>query len=112
MALTNLRLLRERETVAAMLACYCRGVHCNRGPLCEDCKTLLDYATTRLERCRYGGEKPVCAKCPIHCYQERRRERMKRVMRYVGPRMLWCHPVLAIRHLLDARRSVPVIDRI
>jgi hypothetical protein len=27
------------------------------------------------------------------------RERMRQVMRYAGPRMLWFHPVAALRHL-------------
>lgn len=27
------------------------------------------------------------------------RQRMQEVMRYAGPRMLWHHPVAAIRHL-------------
>ena len=110
--MTDRRLLRELKTVSAMLACYCRGVHGTRGPLCDECRALLDYATTRLERCRFAGEKPVCAKCPVHCYQPRRREQMKQVMRYAGPRMLLRHPVLTIRHLIDGRRPVPVLDRL
>ena len=39
---------------------------------------LLDYAAIRLERCRFGMEKPVCAKCPVHCYQPARREQIIR----------------------------------
>ena len=105
------RLSRERQTVAAMLDCYCRGVHGSSGPLCGPCRELLDYATTRLERCRFGGAKPVCAKCPVHCYQARMRDEIKRVMRYAGPRMLWRHPVLTIRHFLDSRRPAPPLTR-
>ena len=32
---------------------------------------------------------------------------MKRIMRWAGPRMLWRHPILTIRHLIDDRRPVP-----
>ena len=105
--MTDRRRLRELRTVEAMLARYCRGVHGSRGPLCGYCCALLDYATTRLERCRFGSGKPVCAKCPVHCYQARMRDGIKQVMRYAGPRMLLRHPVLTIRHFIDARRLVP-----
>jgi hypothetical protein len=29
------------------------------------------------------------------------REKIKEVMRYAGPRLIYRHPILAIRHLLD-----------
>jgi hypothetical protein len=32
---------------------------------------------------------------------------MKDVMRYAGPRMLWRHPLLAIRHLWIERQGAP-----
>jgi hypothetical protein len=107
----NPRLTRELQTVAAMIECYCSGVHGCGDPLCVQCRELLDYATTRLERCRFGGAKPVCANCPVHCYQARMRDEIKRVMRYAGPRMLWRHPILTLRHFLDSRRPVPAITR-
>jgi hypothetical protein len=101
------RLARERQTVAAMISCYCQGHH-HAGPaLCRECWQLLDYAALRLERCRFGVEKPVCAKCPVHCYHPIRREQVKAVMRYAGPRMLWRHPILSLRHWLDGFRQAP-----
>ena len=105
--MTDRRRLRELRTVEAMLDCYCRGVHGSRGALCGHCRALLDYATTRLERCRFGSGKPVCAKCPVHCYQPLMRDGIKQVMRYAGPRMLLRHPVLTIRHFIDAWRPAP-----
>ena len=33
------------------------------------------------------------------------RERVREVMRYSGPRMLWRHPVLAAAHLMDGRKT-------
>ena len=49
-------------------------------------------------------DKPTCANCPIHCYKPVRKEQVKRIMRYAGPRMLLRHPILAITHQLDGLR--------
>jgi hypothetical protein len=62
---------------------------------------LCEYAIRKIERCPYHEAKPVCAHCPIHCYQDGMRTQIRQVMRYSGPRMLLRHPVLAIRHLVD-----------
>ena len=105
--MTDPRRLRELRTVEAMLVCYCRGMHGSRGRLCDECQALLDYAGIRLDRCRFAAGKPVCAQCAVHCYQPHMRVRIKQVMRYAGPRMLLRHPVLTIRHFLDARRPPP-----
>ena len=99
------RLVREWKTVAAMVRCYCRDHHASTADLCPECQGLLDYATLRLDRCRFGAEKPTCANCPVHCYQRDRRDQMKMVMRYAGPRMLWQHPILSLRHRLDGFRK-------
>ena len=97
------RLAREWQTIAAMIRCYCRGHHATGTTLCPECQGLQDYAAVRLERCHFGSEKPVCVKCPVHCYQPARREQVRVVMRYAGPRMLWQHPILSLRHWLDGR---------
>lgn len=52
-------------------------------------------------------EKPICARCPIHCYKPVMRERIREMMRYAGPRMLRRHPILAIRHLLEGWKTIP-----
>jgi hypothetical protein len=95
---------RERKTVTAMLRIFCHAHHDGRQGLCADCSQLHAYAMCRLDRCPFGAAKPTCAACPIHCYKADRREQIRQVMRYAGPRMLWRHPMLAIRHLLDGRR--------
>jgi len=101
------RLAREWQTIAAMISCYCRDHHATRAALCLECQGLMDYAAVRLERCRFGSEKPVCVKCPVHCYQPARREQVRTMMRYAGPRMLWQHPILSLRHWLDGFRKAP-----
>lgn len=104
---TNRGLERERRTVAAMIRIYCRDRHRTRGELCAECRRLHDYAMGRLDRCPFGEDKPTCAQCPVHCYQPALRERIREVMRYAGPRMLWRHPWLAICHLLEGRKPAP-----
>jgi hypothetical protein len=95
----NRRLAREWKTVTATLHIYCREHHGD--PLCDECQELMRYVSLRLDRCRFGENKPTCAKCPVHCYQRNRREQIKAVMRFAGPRMLWEHPWLSFRHMVD-----------
>ena len=102
------RLAREWETMESMVRCYCRGHHEPASALCGECADLLGYAKRRLERCRFGVEKPTCAKCPVHCYQPPWRDRIKTVMRYAGPRLLWRHPILSLAHWWDGYRKPPV----
>jgi len=102
----GVRLRRERRTIAAMIAIYCRDHH-HAGGLCGACAGLEAYAFERIDRCVYGEEKPTCVNCPIHCYKREQREAVREVMRYAGPRMLRRHPVLAIMHLIDGRRPAP-----
>ncbi|CAM3313618.1 nitrous oxide-stimulated promoter family protein [Vagococcus fessus] len=59
---------------------------------------MLTYAMKRLQYCQFGEKKTTCQKCPVHCYQPRYKEQMKQVMRYSGPRMLFKHPVLTLKH--------------
>jgi hypothetical protein len=107
--LFSARLAREFETMAAMVRIYCRDQHQPAEELCDECRQFLDYASVRLERCRFGEEKPTCARCPVHCYQRDRREQARVVMRYAGPRMLWEHPFMSLRHWLDGFRKAPQI---
>ncbi len=103
------RLAHEWKTMSAMVWIYCRDHHDFSSGLCPECEQFLNYAHTRLERCRFGTEKPTCANCPVHCYQRERREQARVIMRYAGPRMLWEHPLLSLRHWLDGFRKAPEI---
>ena len=99
------RLIRERQTIAAMIEMYCRDQHNPQDGLCPECAALRDYAFRRIERCPFGPEKTTCAKCPVHCYKADMRAKIKEVMRYAGPRMILRHPVMSLLHHLDSLRS-------
>ncbi|MDZ7270994.1 MAG: nitrous oxide-stimulated promoter family protein [candidate division KSB1 bacterium] len=102
----DVRVRREEKTVAAMIHLYCAGVHWTWQGLCCQCTELLAYARQRLARCPFGADKPTCAKCAVHCYRPEMRARIRAVMRYAGPRMLFRHPVLAFFHLVHTLRPV------
>ncbi len=90
---------REQATFKSMLTIYCRAKHKTHGQLCSDCQALLDYANERVENCLFLPEKPVCAKCPVHCYKEPWRGRVREVMRFAGPRLIFRDPVAVLRHV-------------
>ncbi|MCK5246872.1 nitrous oxide-stimulated promoter family protein [Candidatus Bipolaricaulota bacterium] len=85
--------------VRLMVELYCKGNH-SRTSLCESCGELLRYAQQQVESCPYGSKKPACRRCTIHCYDADHRDRIRAVMRYAGPRLLFRHPLLAVRHML------------
>lgn len=97
-----INLSQERATVRAMICIYCRYNH-QSDSLCVDCTELWEYADERLAKCPFGVEKPTCQNCQVHCYKPEMRQRVKEVMRFAGPRMIWHHPVMAISHLIHNR---------
>jgi len=100
------RIERELKTVGIMIDLYCRYHH-GGDNRCASCQELFEYATQRVLRCPFGKGKPVCAKCLIHCYKPEMRGKIKSVMRFSGPKMIISHPILALRHLIDAQKRPP-----
>ena len=95
----KIRIEEEKAVVELMIRLYCRQCE-GHTELCPSCSELLNYACSRLDRCRYGEQKPTCKKCPTHCYRAEMKDRIKAVMRWSGPRMILYHPLAAVRHLL------------
>lgn len=88
----------EKRTVETMIRLYCRHKEGN-AELCPSCKELLEYSHIRLSKCPFGAEKKTCRLCPVHCYKPEMKKKMQNVMRYAGVRMLFLHPVIAIKHI-------------
>lgn len=101
------RMKREAATMEVMVEMYCHDLHETGDQLCAGCRELVGYAHGRLDKCPYQEGKTTCANCPVHCYKPVMRERMRAVMRYSGPRMLWRHPIMTVLHLLDGLRKEP-----
>jgi hypothetical protein len=117
------RLRREARTLEVMVGLYCHDTHAadptgaaegartadgadlGKRDLCPACAGLLSYSLDRIEACRFGAQKPTCARCTVHCFRPAMREQIRAAMRYSGPRMTYRHPYLAVRHLMDRRRE-------
>ncbi|MDE5671926.1 MAG: nitrous oxide-stimulated promoter family protein [Duncaniella sp.] len=93
------RIEKEKRIIEMMIRLYCHRHHDKNGTLCDDCKELLDYAQTRLSRCPFGDRKSSCRHCRIHCYSPAMRHKIRIVMRYSGPRMLFFAPIEFLKHL-------------
>ena len=96
----------EKMLVSEMIALYCRKQHhTRRGSLCPECQQLHDYALARIEHCPFMETKTFCSNCRVHCYQKDMREKIREVMRFSGPRMIFYHPMMAIRHVAESRKE-------
>jgi hypothetical protein len=102
------RMVREGKTIEFMIALYCHAHHQIDKGLCAECLALLRYAELRLKHCPFQERKATCGNCRIHCYKPAMREKIREVMRFSGPRMIWYHPLLALGHLLDGFRKEPL----
>ena len=95
---------REKETVSLMIRLYCRKNH-GGNELCPECAALDAYARQRSDKCPFMETKTFCSNCKVHCYKKDMREKIREVMRFSGPRMIFHHPVMAIRHVIESKKE-------
>lgn len=101
-----MKLDKEKQVSFLMIDIYCRKKHkTKKNNLCEQCKELKDYVSLRLSLCPFKENKTFCSNCKIHCYQKEKRVQIKEVMRFSGPRMIFHHPILAIKHLIESKKE-------
>lgn len=93
------RIEKEKRIIALMVQFYCKHkLQLNELP--TEYAELITYAHRRLTHCKFGEQKKACKKCPIHCYAPQKREMMRQVMKWCGPRMLIWHPIITLKHYL------------
>lgn len=98
------RIKREKKTVYVMIRMYCQHFHREK-EMCNNCLDLYKYTEARIDKCPFGQTKPVCNVCTVHCFKKDIREEVKKIMRFSGPKMILYHPYLAVKHLIDKKRS-------
>ena len=96
---------REKRMVSQMIALYCRKNHGTKGMLCPECAALNLYARQRSDKCPFMEIKTFCSNCKVHCYKPEMREKIREVMRFSGPRMLFSHPVMAVSHVIESKKE-------
>jgi hypothetical protein len=102
---------REKRTVSLMISLYCKKKHGKHGGLCPECAALNEYAQMRSDKCPFMETKTFCSNCKVHCYKPEMREKIREIMRFSGPRMIFYHPVMAIRHLIESKREARRTER-
>lgn len=96
------KLERDYKTIKVMVERYCKLEHGSKNnELCEVCTDTLAYSEERLAKCKFGEEKPACAKCSVHCYRKDEKLKMIDIMRKTRVWMLLRHPILTFYHFFS-----------
>ncbi len=93
--------LKDLKILLQFTAVYCRNKHDNdrsvvttdeselrqlplqKSPVCHECREFLLYAFDRRLRCPLE-DRPVCKRCPVHCYASEHRDKVREIMRFSG----------------------------
>lgn len=102
---------REKQMVSQMIQIYCHKKHHTKGELCKECEELSAYAKLRSEKCPFMETKTFCSNCKVHCYKPEMREKIREVMRFSGPRMIFHHPVAAICHVIETKKEKKRLEK-
>lgn len=102
---------QEKEVVSLMIKIYCSKKHHTKGYLCDECRQLDEYARERSDKCPFMETKTFCSNCKVHCYKPQMREKIRDVMRFSRPRMLFYHPFMAVCHVLETKKEKRKLGR-
>ncbi|HNX25082.1 MAG TPA: nitrous oxide-stimulated promoter family protein [Spirochaetota bacterium] len=92
----------EGEVIRWMITYYCTCNH-KGTELCNECNDLLNYAVKRNMNCPHGVNKPVCSSCEIHCYKDAYRLKIRDVMKFSGPKIIFRKPLYGIKYLIKKK---------
>ena len=101
----------EKHTIVLMIRIYCKKNHGTKKDLCPECKELAQYAMMRIDKCPFLESKKFCSNCKVHCYKAEMRGKIHAVMRFSGPRMIFSHPIIAIRHVIESKKEKKRLEK-
>ncbi len=115
---TDRKLRKDLRLLARFVGIYCAGRHATaeKAPLalrthdvaalgircpqlCQACTKLIAHAFVKRASCPLDP-KPMCKRCPTHCYAPHYREEIRAVMKYAGIRMVLRGRLDYLLHLL------------
>lgn len=96
---------REKSMVLQMISLYCKKKHGVKSGLCADCAELNAYARQCSDNCPFMETKTFCSNCRVHCCKADMREKIREIMRFSGHRMIFRHPMAAIRHVIETKKE-------
>ena len=102
---------REKRMVSEMIALYCRKKHHTKGGLCPECADLEAYARMRSDKCPFMETKTFCSNCKVHCYRPEMRESIRAVMVFSGPRIIFHHPLVTVRHMIENKKETRRLEK-
>ena len=102
---------REKEIVSQMISLYCKKKHRSGKELCKKCEELRTYAKVRSDKCPFMETKTFCSNCKVHCYQPAMREKIREVMRFSGPRMIFTHPIMVTKHMIEMKKEKKRLEK-
>jgi len=91
-----------------MIIMYCRNNHYTVKDLCDSCEELFNYAIRKIGKCKYKIRNLVCSECMIHCFQNEKRNKIKKVMKYSGQKMIFRHPFLSLLYIKNKLISIVI----
>lgn len=66
---------------------------------------------TKREREKRMVTQMIALYCRVHCYKPAMREKIRAVMRFSGPRMIFHHPVAAVWHVIETKREKKRLEK-
>jgi len=105
------KITKEQTVVEEMILLYCRKNHSVDCHPCSECRELILYAQDRSAHCPFMENKSFCSNCKVHCYKPEMRERIRTVMRFSGPRMIFYHPGMAMWHLISSIKEKKRLEK-
>ena len=95
------RVDKDRKTLETIGRIYCDAHH--EGPkdasrLCPMCRETVNATLARTQACPFDHT-GNCQDCTVHCQRGEAQERIREMMRYSAPRMVFRHPLMTADYL-------------